>query len=100
LAPMLNDAFGRGGALAQIISPFSPEASLFFTNATDALKVGNDNYHALRVDTGVGHEQAFDAISAPIRDPLQSRDPYPAPGEAAKQSQGLPGVAQTGRTGR
>ncbi|MDT7657361.1 MAG: phospholipid/cholesterol/gamma-HCH transport system substrate-binding protein [Pseudonocardiales bacterium] len=100
LAPMLTDAFGRGGALAQIISPFSPEASLFFTNATDALKVGNDNYHALRVDTGVGHEQAFDAISAPIRDPLQSRDPYPAPGEAAKQSQGLPGVPQTGRTGR
>ncbi|HEX4258625.1 MAG TPA: MlaD family protein [Streptosporangiaceae bacterium] len=100
LAPMLTDAFGRGGPLAQLISPFSPEASLFFTNATDALKNGNDNYHWLRVDTGVESEAATDAISAPIRNPLGGRDPYPAPGEAAKQYQGLPGGARTGVTGR
>ena len=100
LAPMLTDAFGRGGPLAQIISPFSPEAALFFTNATDALKNGNDNFHWLRVDTGTGAEQVTDAISAPIRNPLGGRDAYPAPGESAKQYQGLPGGARTGVTGR
>jgi len=100
LSPMLIDTFGRGGPLAQIVSPFSPEAALFFTNATDALKNGNDNYHWLRVDTGLNGDSATDAISAPIRNPLQKRDPYPAPGEAAKQYQGLPGDLHTGVSGR
>ena len=88
LAPQLTDLFDRGGGITQIISPYSPEVALFFTNVTDALKVGNDNYHWLRVDTGVSTQSGDDAL--PFRDPLQSRDPDPAPGEAGQQVQGIP----------
>jgi phospholipid/cholesterol/gamma-HCH transport system substrate-binding protein len=100
LTPMLVDAFGRGGPLAQLVSPYSPEAALFFTNATDALKNGNDSYHWLRVDTGLNADSAFDAISTPIRNPLQGRDAYPAPGESPKEYQGLAGGTHTGVSGR
>ncbi len=91
LAPMLTKTFGRGGNLAQSIAPFSPEAELFFTNATDALKNGNDNYRWLRfVPLAPTAENGDGAL--PFRDPLQSRDPYPAPGGAAQQRQQIPGV--------
>jgi phospholipid/cholesterol/gamma-HCH transport system substrate-binding protein len=92
LTPMLQNTFGRGGALAQVLSPYSPEASLFFTNVTKALQEGNDNYHWLNIFAKVnGTEQLTDVLGAPIRDPLQTRDPRPAPGESGKQVRGLPG---------
>lgn len=92
LSPMLIKTFDRGGQLAKVLGPFSPDASSFFTNVTKALSTGNDKFHWLNVLTkfNVG-ENATDAISAPIRNPLQSRDPRPAPGESAKQDQTLPG---------
>lgn len=90
LTPMLGRTLGRGGALGQVLSPYSPEASLFFTNATRALQQGNDNYHWLNIILKLdGAENLSDALSAPVRNPLQSRDPQPAPGQSAKQVQGL-----------
>lgn len=70
-SPMLGRGFGRAGALAQIVSPFAPEGSLFFTNATKALREGNDNYHWLNViaDTNAT-ENVFNGVGAPIRDPF------------------------------
>jgi phospholipid/cholesterol/gamma-HCH transport system substrate-binding protein len=102
LTPMLGKTFGRGGAITQILSPYSPEASLFFTNATRALQNGNDRYHWLNVITKVDlGEDGTDAISAPIRNPLQQRDPRPPPGQSPKQVQGLPGpLNRNGVTGR
>jgi phospholipid/cholesterol/gamma-HCH transport system substrate-binding protein len=90
LTPMLGRTFGRGGALAQVLSPYSPEASLFFTNATKALQEGNDNFHWLNIVAKInGTENLTDTSGGLIRDPLQTRDPRPKPGESAKQVRGL-----------
>ncbi|MBO0850644.1 MAG: MCE family protein, partial [Pseudonocardia sp.] len=49
LAPQLRDTFGRGAPLAETIGPFGPEISRYFTNASGALRNGNDNYHWLNI---------------------------------------------------
>lgn len=92
LSPMLIKTFDRGGGLASVLGPYSPEGALFFTNATSALGSGNDKGHWLNVITQVGTPTVSQlATGNVIRDPAQSRDPRPAPGEAGKQVQGLPG---------
>jgi phospholipid/cholesterol/gamma-HCH transport system substrate-binding protein len=91
LSPQLQNLFGRGGAIAQVISPFSPEASLFFTNATKALQEGNNNFHWLNFIAVVSSDDATDALGGVVRNPLQSRDAYPKPGEAPKEYQAPPG---------
>jgi phospholipid/cholesterol/gamma-HCH transport system substrate-binding protein len=89
---MVERAFGRGGPLAQVVSPYSPEASMFFTNVTRALQEGNDNYRWLNfIVLTSGPDNITDGIGAPIRDPLQARDPQPAPGQAGKERVGIPG---------
>jgi hypothetical protein len=91
LAPQLQNVFGRGGAIAQVVSPYSPEVSLFFTYATKALQEGNNNFHWLHFIFDVGSDNATDLPGGVVRDPLQSRDAYPAPGQAPKQYQAPPG---------
>ena len=86
LKPLSNQlvrTFDGGGALAQQVAPYAPELANFFINATDALKNGNDNYHWLRIAPLVGTESLSAAF--PSRDLTNARDPYPAPGQAAKQ---------------
>jgi phospholipid/cholesterol/gamma-HCH transport system substrate-binding protein len=102
LAPQLRDAFGRGGVLAETIGPYSPEISRFFTNATSALRHGNDNYHWLNITTPINPgDIATSLAGGQVRSPLQSRDPYPAPGQSANQYQRAPGpLDHNGVTGR
>jgi phospholipid/cholesterol/gamma-HCH transport system substrate-binding protein len=84
LSGQLIRTFDQGALTAQQVAPYSPELALFFINAKDALKEGNDNFHWLRVLPVIDNTASFDS-AVPARDPFVSRDPYPAPGEAAKQ---------------
>jgi phospholipid/cholesterol/gamma-HCH transport system substrate-binding protein len=83
LSEQLVRTFDRGGAIAQQVAPYAPELVNFFANAKDALKNGNDNFHWLRISPVVD-TQSLDS-SFPARDPLNTRDPYPAPGQAASE---------------
>jgi phospholipid/cholesterol/gamma-HCH transport system substrate-binding protein len=93
LSRQLVSTFDGGAAVAQQVAPYAPELALFFINATDALKNGNDNFHWLRIAAVVDGTQSLDT-AVPVRDPFNARDPYPAPGEASKQARysGLRGV--------
>ena len=90
LTPMLENTFSRGGALGQVLSPYAPQASTFFTNVTKALQQGNDNFHWLNVAAIVnGTENLTDLVGGPVRDPMQTRDADPAPGQTPKQVRGF-----------
>ena len=52
---------------------------------TSALSGGTPDAHFLRIYPALS-TQSVDGI-LPIKDPLVSRDPYPAPGQAAKDKQ-------------
>lgn len=81
LSDQLTRTFDGGGAIAQQVAPYSPELVNFFANGKDALKNGNDNYHWLRITPLVDLSSL--SSSFPAREPLNTRDPYPAPGQAA-----------------
>lgn len=85
LSGQLIRTFDGGGAIAQQVAPYAPELVLWFINAQDALKVGNDNYKALRFYLTTNPTD-FVHSELPVRDPLNQRDPYPAPGQAASQA--------------
>lgn len=93
LSGQLVRTFDGGGAIAQQVAPYAPELALFFINAADALKNGNDNYRWLRITPPVDGIASL-APAFPVRDPLNARDPHPAPGQASKQAEfsGLRGV--------
>lgn len=93
LTGSLVKTFDAGSAIAQQVAPYSPELALFFINASDALKNGNDNYHWLRFFPIV---DGTNSVSLPVRDPLNARDPHPAPGAAAKHTR-FGGLATGGK---
>jgi phospholipid/cholesterol/gamma-HCH transport system substrate-binding protein len=80
LSDQLVRTLDGGAAIAQQVAPYSPELVQFFANAKDALKNGNDNFHWLRFSAVVDSQTLTAAV--PARDPLNTRDPYPAPGQA------------------
>jgi phospholipid/cholesterol/gamma-HCH transport system substrate-binding protein len=82
LAPALREAVGLASTPLGIVAPYSAEVSQFFTYMTSALSGGSANAHYLRVFPVIG-TQTLDGI-LPLRDPLMVTDPYPAPGQAAK----------------
>jgi phospholipid/cholesterol/gamma-HCH transport system substrate-binding protein len=87
LAPAITEMLGRASTPLAVLSPYSPEISLFFTRVTSSLQYGDAAGHWLRfypvVDT-----QSVDGL-LPITDPASPSDPYPGPG-----------VTQTEQTGR
>lgn len=85
LSDQLTRTFSGAGPLAQQVAPYAPELVMFFINAKDALKNGNDNFHWLKF-SAIVETSSLDG-SFPARDVTNSRDPYPAPGQAAKQRQ-------------
>lgn len=61
-------------------APYAPEAMLFFTRAQSALSQGDAAGNWLRFYLVHDPESVVGAV--PVRSPLTSRDPYPAPGAA------------------
>jgi phospholipid/cholesterol/gamma-HCH transport system substrate-binding protein len=82
LAPAVREALNLASTPLGIIAPYSAEVSQFFTYMTSALSGGTPTEHYLRIFPVIT-TQSLDGI-LPIRDPLVASDPYPAPGQAAK----------------
>jgi phospholipid/cholesterol/gamma-HCH transport system substrate-binding protein len=75
LAPMLGKLFDSAAAQLAILAPYAPELDLLLDGLRDAFAEGNDNGKYLRVAS------IFAAINQ-----AGNRNPYPAPGEAAKDA--------------
>lgn len=100
-APRAATALGDSNPFVSTLSPYAPEIGLFFDNWASALANGQggpgdpENRH-LRV-TLMLHTESLDGQLG-LRDPFVARNPYPAPGEAGRDSTGsLPVPTPGGR---
>lgn len=76
----LGTAFVQAETPLTTLAPYSPEALLFFQNASSALGQRDGAGGWLRFYPVVNAENAIGNV--PIQSPLLQRKPYPAPGEA------------------
>ena len=86
LAPALTQALGRASTPLAVLSPYASEVSQFFTRVTSSLDEGDAAGHWLRFYPALS-TQTVDGL-LPIHDPLATSDPYPAPGQSARDKQG------------
>lgn len=87
LAPKVRRAVTLAATPLDVLAPYSPEVSLWFKYARDALADGDANGHWLRFNVLVNSESV--SGSGPfgtVPDAITSRNAYPAPGEAQKQT--------------
>lgn len=89
LAPRLTQTFGSAERFLRVLAPYAPEVSGWFTNWAAALSHGDANGHFLRLSLLFSEESVLG--QGGLRDPLSARNPYPAPGEAAKDARTIPG---------
>ncbi|WP_145982769.1 MlaD family protein [Pseudonocardia sp. EC080625-04] len=88
VAPKVTQAVGFANTPLQVLAPYSPEISQWFTSASFALSDGDAAGHHLWFTLLPRTESLTGA--AGVEDPLRSGDPYPAPGETPGQaSQGI-----------
>lgn len=78
----LGTAVTRAEAPLTTLAPYSPEALLFFSNASSAMSQRDGAGGWLRFYPVVNAENVVGNL--PIRNPLLRRQPYPAPGEAPR----------------
>lgn len=93
--PKVTQAVDFANVPLQVLAPYSPEISQWFTNASFALSDGDAAGHHLRFTLLPRTESLSGA--AGVEDPMRSGDAYPAPGETPGQaSQGiLPGPGES-----
>lgn len=87
LAPKVRRAVTLAATPLDVLAPYSPEVSLWFAYARDALSDGDKNGHWLRLNILANSESV--SGSGPLGtlpDPVTSRNAYPAPGEAQQQT--------------
>jgi phospholipid/cholesterol/gamma-HCH transport system substrate-binding protein len=89
LAPRLAQTFKSSNDFLRVLAPYAPEVSDWFTNWAGALSHGDENGHFLRLSLLFSEESVLG--QGGIRDPLVARNPYPAPGQAAKDARKIPG---------
>jgi phospholipid/cholesterol/gamma-HCH transport system substrate-binding protein len=80
LAPEAARAIQMASTPLAVLAPYAPEMSRFFTYATSVLGESDDAGHWLRMYLVFSTESVSGIL--PIRDPLTSRNAYPAPGQA------------------
>ncbi len=80
LAPHLTQALQAAQTPLQVLAPYSPEAAMWFTYATNGLSQGDADGHWLRFYVLANTESLTGIL--PLTDPLVARDAYPAPGVA------------------
>ncbi len=87
LAPKVRRAVTLAATPLDVLSPYSPEVSLWFKYATNALAAGDKNGHWLRLNILANSESisGFGPLGT-LPDTITARNPYPAPGEAQKQT--------------
>ncbi|GAA5122049.1 MlaD family protein [Haloechinothrix salitolerans] len=82
LAPRAVQMLDRSHSFLNVLAPYAPEVSTWFTNWAGALSHKDENGHYLRLSLLFSEESV--AGQGGIKSPLVDRKPYPAPGEAAK----------------
>lgn len=88
LAPKLHRAFALASTPLAVLAPYSPEVALWFMYAKSALAGHDSNGHWLRFDI-LGNSETLSGsgpLGTTAKDPMTSRDPYPAPGVAQRQT--------------
>lgn len=88
LVPQVVEALGSARTPLEVLSPYAPEVSLWFTYARSVLGDGNSHKHWLRFNVPVHTESGSGAV--PQRDPFSMRNPYPGPGEAGNDRRRMP----------
>jgi phospholipid/cholesterol/gamma-HCH transport system substrate-binding protein len=85
LAPRLTTALENAHTPLSVLAPYSPEVARFFSYAADALHEGDAAGNWLRIYL-LFNSESVDGAIAGVKDPITARDPYPAPGQAGKQT--------------
>lgn len=88
LAPRASRALASADTLFTTLAPYSPEVAGWFTNWASALSNGDENGHWLRLHLLFSEESVLG--QAGVKDPFVARNPYPEPGEAAKDRKASP----------
>lgn len=88
LAPKVRRAVTLAATPLDVLAPYSPEVSLWFQYARDALSDGDENGHWLRFNILYNSESVSGSgplgVLAP--DPVTARNAYPKPGQAQTQT--------------
>lgn len=88
LAPKVRRALTLAATPLDVLAPYSPEVSLWFQYARDALADGDKNGHWLRFNILVNSESISGSgpLGTALPDPVTARNAYPAPGVAQTQT--------------
>lgn len=88
LAPKVRRAVTLAATPLDVLAPYSPEVSLWFAYARDALADGDKNGHWLRFNILVNSESVSGSgpLGVLLPDAVTSRNAYPAPGAAQQQT--------------
>lgn len=90
VAPKVTQAVDFANVPLQVLAPYSPEISQWFTNASFALSDGDAAGHHLRF-TLLPRTESLTGAGG-VEDPLRTGDAYPAPGQTPDQASGIPGT--------
>ncbi|UUV28633.1 MlaD family protein [Amycolatopsis roodepoortensis] len=83
LAPAVRTAVGSAHVPLEILAPYSPEITSWFSYAANALGQGDAAGHWLRIYPLFNTESLTGALSA-LKDPVTARNAYPTPGQAPR----------------
>jgi phospholipid/cholesterol/gamma-HCH transport system substrate-binding protein len=82
-SPLLADGVEQAAVPLQVLAPYAPAISSWFTYARSATNEGDANGNWLRFIPVLGLDNVAGVL--PIEDPLTCRNPFPAPGQVASQ---------------
>lgn len=88
VAAQLVDTANRAATPLSVLAPYSGEIANYFTLASSALSHGDSAGNWLRIYL-VPHPESVSG-TVPVKDPTVSRNPYPEPGQAARDSARAP----------
>lgn len=88
LAPKVRRAVTLAQTPLDVLAPYSPEVSLWFAYARNALGSGDKNGHWLRFNVLLNSESVSGSgpLGVVLPDPITRRNAYPAPGQAQTQT--------------
>lgn len=82
LAPKVAEALRTARKPLEVVAPYSAEASMLFTHGANAMSQGDAAGNWLRIYLLFNTESATGTLPG-VKDPITSRNAYPAPGQAA-----------------
>jgi phospholipid/cholesterol/gamma-HCH transport system substrate-binding protein len=83
LAPRVASVLDHASTPLEVLKPYAPEMSEWFSDVGSALSQGAGDKHWLRLGVLAASDDVSGTVPG-VKDPLLERDPYPAPGTARK----------------